>query len=122
VSLASKTVLVVEDDPDLREAVAASIADLGVAVVLARDGLEGLDRLTDGSPPPDAILLDMRMPRLDGPGFLAALRREPQLAHIPVITMTGGDAPAPEPPVASRLHKPFDIDELARILVSLCER
>jgi len=122
VPLHSKTILVIEDDPDLREAVASSIAELGVAVVQACDGVDGLERLAQAKRPPDAILLDMCMPRLDGPGFLAALRGEPHLAHIPVITMTGGSDPAPEPPVTSRLHKPFDIEELARILVSLCER
>ncbi len=120
--LRSKTILVIEDDPDLREAVASSIADLGVAVVQACDGVDALERLAEAKRPPDAILLDMRMPRLDGPGFLAALRGEAHLAHIPVITMTGGCDPVPEPPIASRLHKPFDVEELARILVSLCER
>ncbi len=120
VPLRSK-ILVVEDDDDLREAVAASIAELDVDVEQARDGLEGLERLADGASPPSAILLDMRMPRLDGAGFLAAMRSQPHLAHIPVITMTGGQAPAPDPLIASRLNKPFDIEELARILVSLCE-
>ncbi len=120
VPLRSK-ILVVEDDDDLREAVAASIAQFGVDVEQARDGLEGLERLAGGVSPPSAILLDMLMPRLDGAGFLAAMRAQPHLAHIPVITMTGGQAPAPEPPITSRLDKPFDIDELARILVSLCE-
>ena len=113
-------ILVVEDDDDLREAVAASIAQFDVDVEQARDGLEGLERLANASPP-SAILLDMRMPRLDGAGFLAAMRSQPHLANIPVITMTGGQAPAPDPLIASRLNKPFDIEELARILVSLCE-
>ena len=63
----------------------------------------------------------MWMPRLDGPGFLAALREEPTLAHIPVVTMTGGPDPLQEGGVASQLHKPFDLEELAHILVSLCE-
>jgi two-component system chemotaxis response regulator CheY len=114
-----KKILVVDDDPDTREAVAASISDLGVEVLQARDGVEGLAHLAGDAP--SAILLDMRMPRLDGDGFLRALRGDARLATIPVITMTGGPEPALEPPVASHLHKPFDPDELARILVSLCE-
>ncbi len=104
----------------LREAIAACISQLGVDVVEARDGMEGLQVLAQGGAP-SAILLDMWMPRLDGEGFLAALRRDPALAHVPVVTMTGGPGPDATPPIASRLHKPFDIDELARILVSLCE-
>ncbi|HET9596315.1 MAG TPA: response regulator [Anaeromyxobacteraceae bacterium] len=115
----TKKILVVDDDADMRQAVAASISDLGVEVLQARDGVEGLAHLA--SEAPSAILLDMRMPRLDGDGFLRALRCDARLAAIPVITMTGGSDPALEPPVASCLHKPFDPDELARILVSLCD-
>lgn len=114
-------ILVVEDDDDLREAVASSLARLGVDVDQARDGLEGLAHLAEDRAPPSAILLDLIMPRLGGEGFLEALRAEPRLASIPVITMSGGPHRA-DPRVASRLTKPFDIEELARILVSLCER
>ncbi len=112
-------VLVVEDDDDLRDAVAACLARLGVEVDQARDGVEGLERLAQGGSLPGAILLDMIMPRLGGDGFLKALRAQPDLANIPVITMTGGQGPS-DPRIASRLTKPFDVEELARILVSLC--
>ena len=111
-------ILVVEDDDDLREAIVASIAELGAEVESARDGVEGLERLAVGKVP-SAILLDIRMPRLDGQGFLEVLRAEPRLANIPVITMSGGPTPPPVPPVTSRVYKPFDVDEVARILVSL---
>jgi two-component system, chemotaxis family, chemotaxis protein CheY len=120
VSLHAKKILVVEDDGDLREEIAAFITDLGVEVQQACDGVEGLEHLANG-PPPAAILLDMRMPRLDGPGFLEALRGEPHLADIPVVTMTGDPDAVPGGPIASRLQKPLDVEELARIMVSLCE-
>lgn len=110
----------VEDDAELREAVVLRLEELGVEVVPACDGVEGLERLAEG-PLPGAILLDMRMPRLDGQGFLDALRGDRRTAHIPVITMTGGPDPAPDPRVEARLHKPFDVEDLARILASLCE-
>ena len=119
VSTPAKKILVVEDDGDLREEIAAFIRDLGVDVQQACDGVEGLEHLAN-SPPPAAILLDMRMPRLDGPGFLEAIRCEPHLADIPVVTMTGDPEAVPGGPVASRLQKPFDVEELARIMVSLC--
>ncbi len=114
-------ILVVDDDDDLRASVASCIAELGGEAEQARDGAEGLQRLLADGPLPGAILLDMKMPNLDGAGFLAAMRERPRLAGIPVITMTGGSSPEKEPPVASRLGKPFDVEELARILVSLCE-
>ena len=113
----AKRILVVDDDRDLRQEIAAIISDLGVEVMQAGDGIEGLERLAAG-PLPSAILLDMRMPRLDGRGFLAALRDAPALSDIPVVTMTGGPDHC-EGEVASRLQKPFDLEELAHILVSL---
>jgi CheY-like chemotaxis protein len=119
VSAPSKRILVVEDDGDLRQEIAASITDLGVEVLQARDGMEGLEPLANG-PLPAAILLGMWMPRLAGPGFLAALRGEPHLAEIPVVTMTVGADPISNGPVAPWLHEPFDVEELARIMVSLC--
>jgi CheY-like chemotaxis protein len=113
-------VLVVEDDDELRQALAATLARLGVEVDEARDGVEGLERLS-GGPLPGAILLDLIMPRLGGEGFLVAVRSQPRLAAIPVITITGGP-PHADPRVASHLTKPFDVDELSRILASLCGR
>ena len=107
-----------EDDRDLRQEIASIISDLGVEVMQAGDGIEGLERLAAG-PLPSAILLDMLMPRLDGRGFLAALRDEPTLSEIPVVTMTGGPDPLTDAEVASRLKKPFDLEELAELLVSL---
>jgi CheY-like chemotaxis protein len=122
VSAPGKTILLVEDDGVLREEIASVISHLGVRVLQAADGVEGLAHLASGSVPA-AILLDMKMPRLDGGGFLAALRDEPAFAacaEVPVVTMTGdGEAQAADG-VASQLRKPFDVDELARILVSLC--
>jgi CheY-like chemotaxis protein len=110
---------VVEDDGELRKEIAAFMTDLGVEVLQARDGLEGLEQLAK-RPLPAAILLDMWMPCLDGTGFLAAVRDAPHLAEIPIVTMTGGPDPTSRGTLASRLHKPFDVEELARIMVSLC--
>lgn len=109
-------ILLVQSDDDLREAIAASIAGLGAEVEHARDGEEGLERLGSGLPPPGAILLDARAPRLDHGRFFAAVRAEPRLADIPIVTM--GDAAASGSQGSNR----FDVDELARILVSLCDR
>jgi two-component system chemotaxis response regulator CheY len=117
---ASKKILVVEDDDLLREALAECIAGLGIAVVEARDGLEALEMMEQKGAP-SAILLDVRMPRLDGEGFLQVLRSHPALAEIPVVTMSGGDHLEASSPVASQVRKPFDVDEVARLLVSLCE-
>jgi two-component system, chemotaxis family, chemotaxis protein CheY len=116
---ARRSILVIDDDAAMREALEEVLRDMGIHVHAAADGQEGLERLRAG-PRPCAVLLDMKMPRLDGEGFLRALRADPHLRDLPVVTMSGDDAePALE--VAAWLHKPFDLDELARILASLCE-
>ncbi len=111
--------LVVEDDREVREAIATCLEDLGVEAIRAGDGIEGLARLESG-PPPQAILLDLCMPRLDGHGFLAVMRKNPAYASIPVISMTAATH-AEIPAANAHVRKPFDFDELARILASLCD-
>ncbi len=111
-------VLVVEDDHELREALSELIESHGVRVETARDGAEGLDILRAGLDP-RAIFLDSRMPRLDGAGVLAAMREDPALASIPVVWMSGDTRQRPA--VAAHLEKPFQLDELVKVLGSLCE-
>ena len=115
--MALSRVLIIEDDPGIREALAECVASFEVQVSTARDGLEGLERLR-ADPAPDAVLLDLRMPRLDGDGVLTALREDPALRAIPVVAMTGFVEP-PELPVHAFLKKPFDLDELAKVLLRL---
>jgi CheY-like chemotaxis protein len=110
-------VLIVEDDACIREALAECVASLGVEVVTSEDGKAGLERLRAGRLP-DAILLDLRMPRLDGNGFLRALRANAATAAIPVVAMSAWGE-APHGPVHAFLEKPFDLDELAKILTRL---
>lgn len=116
-----RKILVVDDDPDLRQAVAARITDLGAEAVEARDGQEGLARLSDGTPLPGAILLDVVPPRSGGGSLLQTLRSQPRLSRIPVLTLSRGHEPAPATPVARPAQAPFDVEEVARILVSLCD-
>jgi CheY-like chemotaxis protein len=115
--MALSRVLIIEDDASIREALAECVASFEIAVTTARDGLEGLEQLRAG-PIPDAVLLDLRMPRLDGDGVLAALREDPVLRDIAVVAMTGWLEP-PRFPVRAFLRKPFDLDELAKILLHL---
>ena len=111
-------ILIIEDDADVREALALALADAGVAVEVAVDGMDGLARLRAG-PPPSVILLDLRMPRLGGEEFLREMRADPRHEHVPVITMTAGADPADDPEVLAHLHKPFDLESLLQIVLSL---
>lgn len=109
--------LIVEDDRGLREALAECIASMGFEVDAAADGLEGIEKLR-APPLPAAVLLDMGLPGLDGDGFLRAMRREERLAAVPVISMTAWHDP-PTLPVHRHLEKPFDLDEIAKLLARI---
>lgn len=84
----SLTVLHVDDEPDIREVAAFSLElDPDIALTAAGSGAAALDLLQGGFRP-DVILLDVMMPRLDGPDTLARLRALPELEATPVIFMT----------------------------------
>lgn len=114
----SPLVLLVEDDPDIRETLSELIEMQGLRVRPVQDGAEGLSLLQEGLRP-RAVFLDSRMPRLDGRGMLAAMKDDPVLSDIPVVWMSG-DRRQP-PPVAAVLEKPFSMDDVVSVLGSLCE-
>lgn len=80
-------VLIIDDEDDIRRIAALSLGRIGkMEVVDASGGAEGVRKAA--SERPDAILLDVMMPGLDGPGTLAALRSHPATAGIPVVFLT----------------------------------
>ena len=113
-------ILIVEDDDELRQALSRSVAALGARAQPARDGLEALRILGAEETPPEAILLDMSLPRGEGEALLDRLRSDPALASVPVITISEGAAPRPRRAV--RAVDGCDAHDVARILVSLCHR
>lgn len=82
-----RRVLLVDDSPVLRSAVAQSLEDAGWSVSLASDAEEGL--ISALSAPPDAVVTDLWMPGLSGLQLCQLLRGEPATAHIPVLLCTG---------------------------------
>jgi len=80
-------ILLVDDSKMQRLLVQRILAKARYEVVLAADGVEALEQARQSSP--DLILLDMMLPRLDGVGVLEALKKDVNMAHIPVIVMTG---------------------------------
>ncbi|MEP7286808.1 MAG: response regulator [Chloroflexota bacterium] len=82
------TILVVEDNEDLRENAALVLSLEGYVVVAAMDGQDALDILKSGQCQPDLIVSDIAMPRLDGYGFFEAIRQMPALRTIPFIFLT----------------------------------
>jgi CheY-like chemotaxis protein len=80
-------ILVVDDDDDVRSTVAEALEDEGFEVATAANGAEALKLLVDGLFP-DAILLDMMMPEMDGWGFRAEQQKRTEIAAIPVVVFT----------------------------------
>lgn len=106
-------ILVVDDEPDIRATVQAMLEIEGYEVAVAANGADALAAIEREAP--DLILLDMRMPVLDGWGFAAELRRR-GLA-IPVVVMTAArDAArwAAEIAAPAFVSKPFRFDDLLR--------
>lgn len=111
----SRPILVVDDDPLIRELLEEVLTDAGFAVVLAEDGEDAL-RAMNGAPP-RLLLLDIQMPKVDGPSLVRELRQ--RLSDLPVIVMTARPRPGHEADrcnAVASLAKPFDIEEVVRLV------
>jgi len=109
----SPTVLVVEDEPAIREVVADLLQEEGYAVRQASDGLQAIDELEVDDV--DVVLSDVRMPRLDGPSLARRLRRRGHA--VPVVLMSAVNVEVDLPGVRF-LPKPFDRDHLLHVIGS----
>ncbi|HUQ62532.1 MAG TPA: response regulator [Acidimicrobiales bacterium] len=113
----ARRILVIDDDAQIRAVASATLSLVGMwEVSTASSGEEGIAQAAAGRP--DAILLDVMMPDMDGRTTLRRLRASPTTAEIPVIMLTAtlgpdGTAPIFDQPVAGVLGKPFDIMGLA---------
>ena len=120
-SFSRRTVLVVDDDADLRRLIVVALAGAGIEVEQAANGREALE-LVAHLPPPALILLDLDMPEMTGPEFRRHLLKNPTWASVPVIVMTGGWIPESSLPlgVAGWLSKPIQIQQLVKTVAGYC--
>ena len=111
----SNTVLVVEDDPPTRTLYREALAHASYNVIAVEDGLDALRRIAEARP--DAVVLDLMLPRVGGWDVYKELRGNPATAHIPVVIVTGSDTRDLEP-AASRyfLRKPVSPDTLCAVV------
>ena len=117
-------VLIIDDEDDIREVAALSLESVaGWEVVTANSGSQGLARAVEHQP--DAILLDVMMPGMDGPTTFRELRKNPATAKIPVLLLTAKVQSSDQRRFAdlgveSVLFKPFDpltlSDQIASVL------
>lgn len=82
----SKTVLTVDDSRTMRDMLMLALSDAGYRVVQAVDGMHGLDVLN--GEPPDVIITDINMPKLDGFGFIEAVRKDSRYRATPILVLT----------------------------------
>ena len=118
-------ILVIDDDPDLRESLAAALSAAGHAFSMAKDGLDALAQLRVEGPPPCVILLDLMMPRMNGFELRSVMRSDPALSPIPVVVMTGAGSLATRRAAeldAEILMKPVDLRDLLMVVERHCRR
>lgn len=119
-----RKVLIIDDEDDIREVAALSLESIaGWDVVTASSGAQGLARAIEHNP--DAILLDVMMPGMDGPTTFRELRKNPATAKIPVLLLTAKVQSSDQRRFAdlgveSVLFKPFDpltlADQISAVL------
>lgn len=107
-------VLIVEDDSHVREALSDALAQEGYQAATAANGREALEWL-HAHEPPDAIVLDLMMPVMNGWEFLIEKRRDPKLASIPVVVVTAAKEAAGQLG-APMLSKPITLARLVSAL------
>jgi CheY-like chemotaxis protein len=115
-ALAGQKVLVIDDDVRNVYAIASSLEQYGVTVLRAADGREGIAALT-AEPDVDLILMDVMMPEMDGYVTMAAIRRMPEFAALPIIAVTARAMPGDrekslDAGASDYVTKPVDTEEL----------
>ena len=121
----TKTVLVVDDDPDTRTYLATVLEDNGFATVAAKDGSDAMGKIEDKLP--DLVALDIAMPEKSGVAVYRALKEDDQLKEIPVIIITGISEDFKRfistrrqvPPPEGYISKPVDSEQLVKMVRDL---
>jgi len=112
----TKTILIVDDDPEFREALVEIVRDEGFEVETATSGMQALDKLRWGLRP-CVVLLDLQMAVMTGWDFRSEQARDATLAKIPVIAMTAGYWKTRDlGDYAARITKPIAVQELRTTL------
>jgi CheY-like chemotaxis protein len=115
-----KRILVVDDEPTIRELISDTLRESGYQVQSAANGADALELMRGWLP--HAIVLDLMMPRLDGHGFVQLMRLNPRLAAVPVLLVTaayGAEEAFARIGANAYLTKPFELDHLIEVVAEL---
>jgi CheY-like chemotaxis protein len=122
---AKPTVLVIDDDPEIRATIQEVLEDQGFTVACAANGREALDMLLRDESKPALILLDLTMPEMDGWTFRQEQQKVPRLAQIPVVLFSGhhdaGQA-ALSLNATAMMTKPLRLEGLVTLVDQLARR
>jgi len=115
------TILVIDDDDDIRAVLAMVLDEAGFRVVTAANGREALEHLRE-DPQPDVILLDLMMPEMDGYQFRAEQQRDPALRAIPTLIVTAGTVTSRVEALGAEaiLRKPVGLRRLVDTIRGFC--
>ncbi len=114
-----KTILVVEDEPSIRETLQQILELDGYLVISAAHGKEALEKLQNGSRP-NLILLDLMMPVMNGWEFMDHLKLDPALSKIPIVILSAAGSNQNKGHAVAVLRKPTDIDLLIQTIEQNC--
>ena len=111
------TVLTVDDSRTMRDLLMAALSEAGFTVVQAEDGIHGLEVLHAQGRMPDVIVTDINMPRMDGFGFIEAVRADAERRAVPILVLTtesdaAKKARARAAGATGWIIKPFQADKL----------
>ncbi len=118
----NKTILVVDDEPDIRLVLQARLEAAGYNVETAATGLEALNRIR--TQPPDLVILDLMLPGMDGFAVCALLKRDQRFSRIPIIILSARSQPQDKKTgtdlgADAYLTKPFQSKELLETITRL---
>ena len=125
--MSCRDILIIEDNRDIREGFVSILTDEGYQVTQAENGKAGLSILLSSRPHiPGCIILDLKMPIMDGRMFLEILNREhpDDLCKIPIILATAMGSSDDEwgelPCMVDKISKPMDVEQLIQIVHKHC--
>jgi two-component system chemotaxis response regulator CheY len=115
----SKLILTVDDSATIRDLLLSELSGLGYRVTQAEDGIHGLEKLA--LEPPDLIITDITMPRMDGIGFIQSVRGDERYKSTPILVLTTESDPdikdrAKRAGATGWIVKPFDPRKLAEAI------
>ncbi|MEP7125386.1 MAG: response regulator [Byssovorax sp.] len=116
----SADILLAEDDEDLREAMVDTLHDAGYSVEAVGNGRDALEWLEDAVALPKLILLDLMMPVMDGWQFMAARRKAPKVAAVPVVVLSANGTFTDREETVAFIQKPVRLKSLLALIAGYC--